>query len=121
MPKFETYDGYVWEFSEFPVIPSDRYDVEQRVHAKYSVLEHERLNIVFQRAFLLQRGVWDFKFSHIDLSTVLILKRFWQENFFKYFPVSDSGNFFRVYMEGDFEPELQRGGLYNLSVRLIEI
>jgi len=107
--------------NEWPVVPGDRPDINTRKKLKIGSIEHSRNNIVFIRRVIVIRGKWSFSWTAIEYTLVDTILSFCSVAKFRFYPDSDIAEWFEVYAEGDIEPELIRGGKYNLSILLCEI
>jgi len=121
-PKFTDTNGdnaYTWEY--LPDLPGDRYDLQVRMRESQYSIEHERMGVAFARVVLTTLGNWSFVFRHIPRSMVSSLNYYHPLTKFRYYPDSSGGFFWDVFIVGDWEPRLQRGGTYNLTIELQEV
>lgn len=121
-PKFTENDGsnaYAWE--EVPDLPGDRYDLQVRLKEKSYAIEHKRHGVPFARAVMTELGTWSFTWRHISRSMVSSLNYYHVLTKFRYYPDASGGFYWTVFMVGDFQPQIVRGGSYNLTIQLQEI
>jgi len=122
LPKFDVYAGgspYIWE--EYPSLPSDNAELLYPPHKIYITISHVRLGVVFARKHVIEKVRWDIFFRNISLSMANSLGSFFDEAFFRFYPDSDTGDYYTVYLAQDeVKPDLQRGGTYDLGFTLIQ-
>jgi len=121
-PKFATTDlGSIYIFEELPSLPSDRADLTSPPHKRYAEILHDRNGVVIDRKVIVTKYVWNLFFMNITKSMVDSLEAYFSEDFFLFYPDSDSGTYFTVYLEGnETDVALQRGGTYNMRFTLAQ-
>jgi hypothetical protein len=125
-PQFTDVDGSnAWimddTVNEWPVIPGDRPDLNTRKKLKIGSINHSRNGIIFARKVLVTRGRWNFSWTAVTETIVDYISAFCAMEKFRFYPDSTKSEWFDVFFEGDFEPELIGGGNYNISINLVEI
>lgn len=123
IPKFTDSNGlnpYIW--AEWPDFPSDRADVSTILHEQASSIEHTRNAVPYSHLIVGIRGIWVFGWRQIEKAMVDSLRAFYEMDDFRFFISSTGGLYYKVYIpKGAFEPELSRGGRYNLTLKMVEL
>ncbi len=118
-PKFTDMNGAnSFIFTELPVIPSDRPDLTIFANTDRTIMEYTSVGMIVGRRYLTTRGRATFRFERISQSMVECIKYFAELAYFRLYPDAGSATNFDVYINNEFAPRWQPGGVYNLTLEI---
>lgn len=121
LPKFEKRDGtdpYVW--AEYPSLPGDRGDLAYGINQEGYFINHTRNDVIIEREILTTKNRWNLFFYYVTETMITEFRTFFQEGRFRFYPDSSNPFYWDVYWINDFRANLQRGGLYNIEIVLLQ-
>ena len=118
-PRFTDKNGnnpFIW--TELPTLPSDRPDLTTFANTDRTIIEYTSAGMIVGRKVLTERGKASFKWERISQAMVEELQYFAGLAYFRFYPDSGSALNFNVYVNNEFAPTWQPGGVYNLTLEL---
>ena len=118
-PRFTDKNGaspFIW--TELPVLPSDRPDLISFANTDRAIIEYTSAGMLVGRKSLTERGKATFRWERISQAMVEELQYFAQQAYFRFYPDAGSALNFNVYIDNEFAPQWQPGGVYNLTLEL---
>jgi len=121
LPRFTDMDGaniYTWE--EYPIIPSDRADISDPITVDRYFTEYLRAEMLIGRKYLIKRGKWTLQWKAIPENMVLSIQYFFELAYFRMYPDAAVAYYWEVFIQNQFAPIWQPGGLYNLTIEVAQ-